>query len=30
MEYQNNDYGIGVVGTVVNVTADECALVGEK
>lgn len=30
IEYQNNEYGCGVVGKVVNVTADESVMNGEK
>ena len=30
IEYQNNEYGCGVVGKVVNVTADESVMDGEK
>ena len=30
MEYQNNKYGCGVIGRVVNVTADESVLVEDK
>lgn len=30
IEYQNNTYGCGVIGKVVNVTADESVMVGDK
>ena len=30
IEYQNNEYGCGVIGKVVNVTADESVMVGDK
>lgn len=30
VEYQNNKYGCGVIGKVVNVTADESVMVGDK
>ena len=30
IEYQNNEYGCGVIGRVVNVTADECVMVNGK
>lgn len=30
IEYQDGDYGCGVVGKVVNVTADESVMIGEK
>ena len=30
IEYQNNEYGVGVIGKVVNVTADEKVLVNGK
>ncbi|MBP3918292.1 MAG: flavin reductase family protein [Clostridia bacterium] len=30
IEYQNGDYGCGVIGKVVNVTADESVMVGDK
>lgn len=30
IEYQNNEYGCGVIGKVVNVTADENVMVGER
>lgn len=30
IEYQSNEYGIGVIGKVVNVTADERVMVGGK
>lgn len=30
IEYQNNEYGCGVIGKVVNVTADERIMVGDK
>jgi len=30
IEYQANDYGIGVIGKVVNVTADESVMKGDK
>lgn len=30
IEYQKNEYGVGVIGKVVNVTADESVMVGDK
>lgn len=30
IEYQKNEYGCGVIGKVVNVTADERIMVGDK
>ena len=30
IEYQNNEYGVGVIGKVVNVTADEHVMAGDK
>lgn len=30
IEYQNNEYGCGVIGKVVNVTANESVMVGDK
>lgn len=30
VEYQNGEYGCGVIGKVVNVTADESVMVGDK
>ncbi len=30
VEYQSNAYGVGVIGKVVNVTADESVMVGDK
>lgn len=30
IEYQNNAYGVGVIGKVVNVTADESVMAGDK
>ena len=30
IEYQENEYGIGVIGKVVNITADESVMVGDK
>ena len=30
VEYQTNTYGVGVIGKVVNVTADESVMVGDK
>ena len=30
IEYQDNSYGVGVIGKVVNVTADESVMVGDK
>ena len=30
IEYQDNEYGVGVIGKVVNVTADESVMDGEK
>lgn len=30
VEYQDNEYGCGVIGKVVNVTADESVMVGDK
>ena len=30
IEYQNGDYGCGVIGKVVNVTADDSVMVGNK
>ena len=30
IEYQDNAYGVGVIGKVVNVTADESVMVGDK
>lgn len=30
IEYQDNEYGCGVIGKVVNVTADESVMVGDK
>lgn len=30
IEYQNGEYGCGVIGKVVNVTADESVMVGDK
>ena len=30
VEYQNNEYGVGVIGKVVNVTADERVMNGDK
>lgn len=30
IEYQNNEYGCGVIGKVVNVTADENVMVGDR
>ncbi len=30
IEYQNNEYGVGVIGRVVNVTADESVMRGDK
>ena len=30
VEYQNGEYGCGVIGKVVNVTADEIVMVGDK
>lgn len=30
VEYQNNKYGCGVIGKVVNVTADESVMSGDK
>lgn len=30
IEYQKNEYGCGVIGKVVNVTADECIMVGDR
>lgn len=30
VEYQNNEYGVGVIGKVVNVTADERVMDGDK
>lgn len=30
IEYQNNEYGVGVIGKVVNVTADEKVIVDDK
>ncbi|MBD5102492.1 MAG: flavin oxidoreductase, partial [Subdoligranulum sp.] len=30
IEYQNNEYGCGVIGKVVNVTADESVMTGDK
>lgn len=30
VEYQNNTYGVGVIGKVVNITADESVMVGNK
>ena len=30
IEYQNNAYGVGVIGKVVNVTADEHVMAGDK
>ena len=30
IEYQDNEYGIGVIGKVVKVTADESVMVDEK
>lgn len=30
IEYQNNEYGCGVIGKVVNVTADEKVMAGDK
>lgn len=30
IEYQNNEYGCGVIGKVVNVTADESVMAGDK
>lgn len=30
IEYQSNEYGIGVIGKVVNISADESVMVGDK
>ena len=30
IEYQNNEYGCGVIGKVVNITADEKVMSGDK
>lgn len=30
VEYQTNEYGLGVIGKVVNITADEKVMVGDK
>ena len=30
IEYQNNTYGVGVIGKVVNVTADEKVMIDDK
>lgn len=30
IEYQTNEYGVGVIGKVVNITADESVMVGDK
>lgn len=30
VEYQTNTYGVGVIGKVVNITADESVMVGDK
>lgn len=30
IEYQDDEYGIGVIGKVVNVTADESVMIGDK
>ena len=30
IEYQDNEYGVGVIGKVVNVTADESVMAGDK
>ena len=30
IEYQNGEYGCGVIGKVVNVTADESVMIGDK
>ncbi len=30
IEYQDNAYGVGVIGRVVNITADESVMVGDK
>ena len=30
IEYQNNAYGCGVIGKVVNITADERVMAGDK
>ena len=30
IEYQENEYGVGVIGKVVNITADESVMVGDK
>ena len=30
IEYQDNEYGCGVIGKVVNVTADESVMVGDR
>ena len=30
IEYQDNAYGVGVIGKVVNITADESVMVGDK
>lgn len=30
IEYQDNEYGYGVIGKVVNVTADESVMAGDR
>lgn len=30
IEYQDNEFGCGVIGKVVNVTADESVMAGDK